>query len=50
VYSFGKGFIDDVASRIERRVKMSLSVTERHVYLDLAGQSLTTVIEENRLA
>lgn len=49
VYSFGKGFIDDVASRIERRVSMTLSVTERHMYLDVGGESLTTVIEEHRI-
>ena len=49
VYSFGKGFVEDLASRFERRMKMSLSITERHLYLDVGGQSLTTVIEEHRL-
>jgi uncharacterized protein YaeQ len=49
IYSFGGGFIKDVAERFERRVKMSLSVTEQHVYLDVNGQSLTTVIEQHSL-
>ena len=49
IYTFGKGFIEDVASRLERRVEVSLSVTEQHLYLDLNGTSLTTVIEEHRL-
>ena len=49
IYTFGRGFIEDVASRLERRVEVSLSVTEQHLYLDVNGTSLTTVIEEHRL-
>jgi hypothetical protein len=28
---------------------MTLSVTERHMYLDIGGQSMTTVIEQHAL-
>ena len=49
IYSFSRGFIDDVSSRFDRRVKMSLSVTERHLYLDIAGASLAAVVEEHRI-
>ena len=49
IYAFGRGFIEDLASRLGRRVKMSMSVTERHLYLDIDGASLTTVIEEHHL-
>jgi uncharacterized protein YaeQ len=49
IYTFGRGFVQDVASRLDRRMKMSMSVTETHVYLDIGGQSLATVIEEHRL-
>jgi uncharacterized protein YaeQ len=49
IYTFGRGFVEDVASRIDRRTAMSMSVTERHLYLDIGGQSLATVIEEHRL-
>ena len=50
IYSFGAEFIPALAERFERRVTISLSVTERHVYLDVCGHSLTTVIEEHALA
>src|SRR6266550_1301518 len=42
IYSFGGTFIKDLAARFERRVEMSLSVTERHLYLDIGGHSLST--------
>ena len=32
-----------------RRVEVSLSVTERHIYLDIDGHTMSTVIEEHRL-
>ena len=50
IYSFGAGFIGALAERFERRVAISLSVTERHVYLDIGGHSLTTIIEQHVLA
>ena len=50
IYTFGRGFIDAFAERMDRRVRMSLSVTERHLYLDIGGTSLTTVVDEHRLA
>ncbi len=46
---FGRGFIDAVAERIERHMRISMSVTERHLYLDIDGVALNTVIEEHRL-
>jgi len=49
IYSFGRGFIESVAAAFDRRVKLALSITERHVYLDLSGTSFTTIIEEHRL-
>jgi uncharacterized protein YaeQ len=50
IYSFGRGFIESAAERFDRRVKMSLSVTEQHLYLDIDGASLTTIIEEHKTA
>lgn len=50
VYDFGRGFIESVAAAMERRVKLSVSVTERHLYLDVNGQSLTTQIGETFLS
>src|SRR5438067_13912387 len=39
IYWFGAGFIKELAERFERRVALSLSVTERHLYLDVNGQA-----------
>lgn len=49
IYSFGRGFIDEFAEKLQRRMRVSLSVTERHLYLDVDGSSLTTVIEEHHI-
>ena len=49
IYAFDRAFIEEFASRLERRVKLSLSVTERHLYLDVDGAPLTTVVDERRL-
>jgi uncharacterized protein YaeQ len=50
LYSFGRGFIEAAAKAIERRSKLSISVTERALYLDVNGQTFSTSIEEHRLA
>lgn len=49
IYTFGRGFIDALAERLERRIRMTLSVTERHLYLDIDGFAMETVLEEHRL-
>lgn len=49
IYSFGGSFIRDVAEKFDRRVSVSLSVTEQHLYLDIGGASLSTVIERHPL-
>ena len=48
IYTFGRGFIEEAAGAIQRRAEMSISITERQVYLDVNGQAFTTTIEENR--
>ena len=48
VYAFERGFIDEVASRIERRSHFSLSITERELYLQIDGRTFTTTIVEHR--
>lgn len=50
LYSFGRGFIDTVTPALQRRNTMTLSVTDRAMYLDLNGQSFETEIVEQRLA
>jgi uncharacterized protein YaeQ len=48
VYEFGKGFIDEVAAMLQRREKMSLSITERQLYLEVSGRTFHTAVVEHR--
>ncbi|WP_431969685.1 YaeQ family protein [Nocardia sp. bgisy134] len=50
VYSFDRAFIDSAVAAVERRNTVTLSVTERLLYLDLNGIILSTPVEEHRLA
>lgn len=47
VYSFDPGFLEQTAALIERRTTMSLSVTERHLYLEINGQTFASDIHSN---
>ncbi|HVS32912.1 MAG TPA: YaeQ family protein [Thermoanaerobaculia bacterium] len=49
IFTFGRGFIEEVAAHLERRIALSLSITERHLYLDVNGRSLATVVEEHHI-
>ena len=44
LYSFDPGFVEAAASHLERRNALSLSVTERRIYLDLDGTTLESDI------
>jgi len=48
IYEFGKGFVEDVAAVLQRRDKLSVSVTERQLYLDVSGRTFATTIAEHR--
>ncbi|MSO29935.1 MAG: YaeQ family protein [Acidobacteria bacterium] len=50
VYAFGRGFVDQVAAGLERRVTVSVSVTERQLYLDVNGRTFNTTIAEHHFA
>ncbi len=50
VFEFGAGFITDVAASLDRRAALSMSVTERQVYLDVDGTGFHTEITEHRLS
>ncbi len=49
IYSFGRGFIERAAMDLPRRAPMSLTITERQLYLDIGDQAFTTTIEERRV-
>lgn len=50
VYSFGREFIPSVAAQLQRRCALSISVTERQIYLDVNDKNFSTSIEHHRFA
>jgi len=48
VFAFGRAMVEEVASRVERRSSLSLSVTEREIYLELDGRTFSTTMTEHR--
>jgi uncharacterized protein YaeQ len=50
VYELGKGFIEEVAAVLQRRDKISVSVTERQLYLDISGRTFNTTVVEHRFS
>ena len=46
LYSFDPGFVDHATSALERRSTMTLSVTERHLYLELNGSTFESDVHE----
>ena len=50
LYSFDPGFIDAAARVLERRNTMTISITERRMYLDLNGTSLESDVHEQPVA
>ena len=49
VYAFERSFVDEVAGLLERRSGMSLSITERELYLEIGGRTFSTTIVEHRV-
>lgn len=48
VFEFDRSFVDEIAGLIERRSTLSISVTEREIYLDIDGRTFNTTIVEHR--
>ncbi|WP_280404274.1 YaeQ family protein [Nocardia brasiliensis] len=49
LYSFDRDFIDTAVAAVERRNTVTLSVTERSLYLDLNGTGFSTAVEEHTI-
>jgi uncharacterized protein YaeQ len=49
VYALDRRLVGELASLLERRTSLSLSVTERQLYLQVAGRSLEGRVEEHRI-
>lgn len=50
VYAFGRGFVEEVAAALERRMDASVSIIERQLYLDLSGQTFNTAVVDHRFS
>ena len=50
VYAFERGFIGGIAAVVPRRASVTVSVTERHLYLDLDGRTFDTAVVEHHFA
>lgn len=48
IYAFERSFVDEVVGLIERRSHLSLSITERELYLEIDGRTFATTIVEHR--
>lgn len=49
VYSFDRAFMDEASAALARRASLALSVSGRHLYLDVDGRSFDSAIAEQRL-
>jgi len=49
LHSFDPGFVDAAVTAVERRNTMTVSITERELYLDLNGTSMSTTIHDHRI-
>ena len=49
VHSFDRAFMAQASAAVSRRAKLALSVTGRHVYLDIDGRHFESAITETRL-
>jgi uncharacterized protein YaeQ len=49
LYSFDPGFVDAAVAALERRNAMVLSITERRLYLELNGATLSSIVHEHRM-
>ena len=49
LHSFDLGFIDGAVAALERRNALTVSVTERQLYLDLNGITLSSVVHDHPL-
>ncbi len=45
LYSLDREWIASVAGKLERRMRLSLTIAERHLYLSMGDETFSTVIE-----
>lgn len=47
LYTFNRGFVDEIAGALDRRCTVAISITERELYLDINGRTFQTAILEH---
>ena len=47
MYDFDRAFVDEIAGLLERRSDLSISITERELYIEIRGRTFTTTIAEH---
>ena len=50
VYEFDRSLVDEVAGLLERRSDLSITITERELYLEIAGRTFTMTIVEHHVS
>ncbi len=50
VHEFGRGFVESIAAVVQRRAKVTASITEHQLYLDVDGQSFSTAVVEHHFS
>lgn len=50
VYAFERGFVAALVSRLERRMDLDLSVTDRHLYLSIGDETLDADLQSSSTA
>ncbi len=49
IFALDRAFVDEVSALIDRRTTISLSITERQLYLSLGERTMNTPIVEHRI-
>ena len=49
IYAFDRAFIDDVAATLDRRTTLSVSKTERELYLQIGDRTFHSPVVEHRI-
>ena len=49
IYEFDRNLIDEVAGLLDRRSDLSMTITERELYLEIAGRTFSSSIVEHRV-
>jgi uncharacterized protein YaeQ len=49
IYSFDRAFVDELTALIDRRTELSLSITERQLYVDVNGKTFNTAIHQHAI-